>query len=225
MKRAKTVPHLRFFYMNSIVLWLRIIFKTLLCSLKFIKSSDRSILRKWAFYVLKISRVDVECRGSFPDKPFIIMANHRSYFDIFALFYCCEFHLVWFAKKELFKIPFFGRALEAANSIAVDRKNPRQSSFAILKALKLRGEDEVMVIFPQGTRKSQNVFKDGGVLIAKKKQIPIVPVKIEGSEYVLPEGSRRIKSGKICVNIFDKIDVSDYSIDEIERIMKEKIYE
>ncbi len=209
--------------MKSIILWLKIAFKTALCAIKFIKSKNRSVLKKWAFDILRISRVNVVCKGSFPKGSFIIMANHESYFDIFALLYCCDFDIIWFAKKELFKVPIFGQALKESGAIAVDRTNARKSSFAILKALKTRKENEIMLIFPQGTRKDKNVFKDGGILIAKKKKIPIVPLKITGSKEVLPYGKLRIKGGSITVEIFDKIDVENSSAKEIEKVLKEKI--
>ncbi len=209
--------------MKSIVLWLKIALKTAFCAIKFIKNKNRSVLKKWAFDILKISNVRVVCKGSFPKGSFIIMANHESYFDIFALLYCCDFDLIWFAKKELFKIPIFGKALKESGAIAVDRTNPRKSSFAILKALKTKKDSEIMVIFPQGTRKYKNVFKDGGILIAKKKNIPIVPVKISGSQDVLPYGKLTIKGGTITVAIFEKIDVESSSTDGIEKALKEKI--
>ncbi len=211
--------------MKSILLWIGIAYKTIVHGRRFIANGDREILRIWASDILKLCRVEVECVGKFSDKPFIIMANHESYFDIFAMFYCCDFPLIWFAKKELFKIPVFGRALEKSNAIAVDRQNTKKSSIAIIKALKQRGEKEVMLIFPQGTRKNNEAFKKGGLLIAKKKHIPIVPVKIINSKNILPSNSWKIKSGKIKVRIFDKIDVDNYSEEEIEKMIREKVYE
>ncbi len=209
--------------MKSLVLWLKIALKTAIYSLKFIKTTNRPVLKKWALEILQMSSVEVNCSGRFPECPFIIMANHESYFDIFALLYCCDFNLIWFAKKELFKIPIFGKALRKSNAIAVDRKNSRRASFAILRALKKKKDSDVIVIFPQGTRKNRNIFKDGGILIAKKKNIPIVPVKISGSNSVLPYGLRKIKSGKIVVNIYDKIDVEGKTASELEETVREKI--
>ena len=211
--------------MKNFILWVRIIVKTVIYGIKFLRIDDRSILRRWAFDVLKISGVEVECRGEFPNRPFIIMANHESYFDIFSMFYCCDFNLVWFAKKELFNLPVFGRALKKSNAIAVDRNNPKRDSIAILRALKNIKKDESIVIFPQGTRKSYATFKKGGVLIAKKKNIPIVPVKISNSKNVLSSSSWRINPGKITVTVLDKIDVENRSADEIENIIRSELYE
>jgi len=209
--------------MKSIILWLKIALKTTSYAIKYIKTKNRYILKQWAKEILRISKVNVVCNGDFPKSSFIIMANHESYFDIFALLYCCDFNLIWFAKKELFKIPVFGKALEESGAIAVDRTNSRRSSFSILKALKTKKNDEIMVIFPQGTRKDKNAFKDGGILIAKKKTVPIVPIKISGSKEILPYGKLQIKGGNITVEIFDKIDVENNSVKEIEKALKEKI--
>ncbi len=211
--------------MRSLYLWFLIAVKTVVESNRFVKSGDRKILKRWAAYILKISKVEVECVGSFPDLPFMILANHESYFDIFSLFYCCDFSLFWFAKKELFNIPFFGRALTKSNAIAVDRNNPKGASFAILRALKSTKSDGAMVIFPQGTRKNPTAFKQGGLLIAKKKNMPIVPIKISNSKNILASNSWTINPGKITVNIFDKIDTEQYSIEELEKVIREKVYD
>ncbi len=200
--------------MKSVVLWIKIVFITIIYSLRFLKTEDKNVLRKWTLSVLKTSNVRVVCKGEFPKRPFMIMANHESYFDILAILYCCDFELMWFAKKELFKIPVIGRVLEKNNTIAVDRDNPLKSSFSVLKALKTKGENKALVIFPQGTRKTKDSFKEGGFLIASKKNIPIVPVKITGSDYILPKGSKTIRSGTIAVEIFDKIDAKDGSAKE-----------
>ncbi len=184
---------------------------------------DRAIIKKAAEYVLRTSGVDVICKGCFLRKPFIIMANHESFFDIPALLHCCDFPIIWFARKELFDIPIFGVGLRISGAIAVDRNNVRRASFAILRALKNKSK-EVMVIFPQGTRLHYKRFFKGGIVVAKRKGVPVVPVRISGSRDVLKPGSWRIKPGKIEVEVFEPIDVNRYNEDEIEALVREKIY-
>ncbi len=211
--------------MKNFILWIRIVLKTVIYGIKFLHTGDRSILRRWTSDILRISNVDVVCKGKFPDRPFIIMANHESYFDIFSMFYCCDFNLVWFAKKELFKLPIFGKALKRLNSIAVDRNNPKRDSIAVLRALKNMKKDESIVIFPQGTRKNYSTFKKGGILIAKKKNIHIVPVKITNSKNILSSDSWKINPGRITVAVLNEIDVENHSADEIENIIRSELYE
>ncbi len=211
--------------MKNIIIWIKIIFITIYCSIKFILTKDEKWVKKWSNDILSVSKVKVECNGEFPNLPFIIMANHESYFDIFSLSYCTKIHILWFAKKELFRIPLLGSALRISRAIPIDRQDARKSSFALMRALKQETGNAVISIFPQGTRKNKTAFKKGGLLIAKKKHIPIVPVKIRGSANILSSDSLKINSGIIKIDIFDAIDVDKYSVDELEKIIREKIYE
>ncbi len=189
----------------------------------FLIKPKMELIGRAADRVLKISGVDVECEGHLPGKPLIIMANHESFFDIPVLIRCFGYNIIWFARESLFKIPVFGRSLRKSGAIPVARNDPRRASFAILRALKKRAEG-VMVIFPQGTRRHYRRFEKGGVIIAKKKGIPIVPVKIDGTRSVMAPNSWKINSGKVRVKVFDPIRVDDYNESEIELMVRERIY-
>ena len=209
--------------MKNIILWIGIVAYTVYYSLKFILSKDMNIPTLWGRKILHICNVHIETSGILPKPPFIIVANHESYFDIFSILSLANLRLIWFAKKELFKVPIFGRAIKAYGAIPVDRNDPKKASFSVIKALKRKKDDAVLVIFPQGTRKNLDNFKKGGFLLAKKLNMPILPMKIENSGKIMSADSFKINSGVIKVHFFKKIDPSDYSLDELSDIVKGKI--
>ena len=56
------------------------------------------------------------------------------------------------AKRELFRIPFFGWAIKRAGYISIDRENPREALKAIEEAVRKIKEGTPVLIFPEGTR-------------------------------------------------------------------------
>ncbi len=185
------------------------------------KISD-SVVRRWAKEVCEYFGVKVVCEGYFDSDKFLILANHQSYFDVIALYMCCNKRLIWVAKEELFNIPIVGHALRDLEGIAVNRFDDIKSARAILKLMKSFDSGGI-VIFPQGTRKDKSTFHMGGIFIAKKKQLPIYPVKITDSDKVMPVGRFTVNSGTVKVKIFDKIDSSKFTEEEIKNMVRERI--
>lgn len=82
------------------------------------------------------------------------------------------------AKIELFKNPILSFILRHANAFPVDRNHPGPS--AIKTPVKtLRDKDLSLVMFPSGTRHSQEL-KGGVAVIAKMAKVPIVPTVYQG---------------------------------------------
>ena len=181
-----------------------------------------SVVRRWAKEVCERFGVEVVCDGWFDSDKFLILANHQSYFDVIALYVCCNKRLIWVAKEELFNIPIVGHALRDLEGVAVDRLDDMKSARAILKLMK-SFDNGGIVIFPQGTRKDRDTFHMGGIFLAKKKQLPIYPVKITGSDKVMPVGKFTVNPGTVRVKVFEKIESSEFTEEEIKEMVREKI--
>jgi 1-acyl-sn-glycerol-3-phosphate acyltransferase len=151
--------------------------------------------RLWARVHLRACgiRVAVTGRKNITMKPpCILMCNHQSTLDIFALLSSLDLHFKWMAKKELFSVPFLGWALAAGKNIAVDRDNPRAAIKAMNEAARRIKEGTSVVIFPEGTWGKDGrllPFKKGGFSLALRMGVPIVPVGIHGTGPLQPEGS------------------------------------
>lgn len=114
------------------------------------------------------------------DTAFIIMSNHQSTWETFALPCIFPQHLSWVLKRELLKIPFFGWGLRLIQPIGIDRSAGKAAVKQIShqgKALLQAGIS--IVIFPEGTRVAPDVsvpFKIGGAILASHSGFPVVPV-------------------------------------------------
>ena len=148
------------------------------------------------------------------EKPHIYVMNHQSYMDIPAAFMSLPCNIGFVAKKELERIPLFGRTMRESGMIFVDRSNP-QKAIASLKAGGALIRSGVNIFaFPEGTRtKTGHIrsFKKGVFMLALEAGVPIVPMAIHGARDVLPYGSFDPDPGVIQVRIGDPIPLDGYS--------------
>lgn len=165
----------------------------------------------WGRVALIIAGVRVEVHGAekIPlDVPLIFMGNHRSNFDIPALYAGLPHHFSWIAKEELFRIPLFGYAMKRAGYLPLDRSDGRRALRTMEAAAeKIRGGVSV-IIFPEGTRSMDGnllPFKRGGFLLAAKAGVPVIPFTINGSARVNPPKQLQLKPGTITIRFGDPI--------------------
>lgn len=124
-------------------------------------------------------KVDVMNQDRIPQGNYILVAPHRTWFDMIyfaAVLLPKQFYFI--AKKELFKNPIMGWFLTKLNVEPVDRNNP---GIAVIKRpIKiLRKTNLSVVIFPSGTRHSTKL-KGGAAMIAKMSGAPLLPVVYQG---------------------------------------------
>lgn len=186
----------------------------------------QALPRYWGRILCWTSGVSVVVKGAenlITDKVYIFAANHQSQFDIFALQGYLQHDFRWLAKKELFRIPFFGAGMRLAGYISVDRAHGRQALKSLESAAKRIAAGTSVIIFPEGTRTldgSLQQFKAGGMVLAIKAGVPIVPVSITGSYGVLPKGKFLARPGHICINIGSPIETSNYKVKEKHELAK-----
>jgi 1-acyl-sn-glycerol-3-phosphate acyltransferase len=136
--------------------------------------------------------------------PCVYAANHQSWFDIAALVEVLPGSLRFIAKKELGRVPLFGRALRTAGHIEIDRKNLSSAVAAYQNAAREVQRGLSAVVFAEGTRSRTGLlqpFKKGPFVLAIVAQVPLVPVYVEGGFQVLPKGSIRPRPGTITAHI------------------------
>jgi len=143
------------------------------------------------------------------DIPQVVASNHISWFDVFALASVIEVPYHFVAKKELLSIPLFGKAMEAAGHITIDRSN-RERAIESLRAAgeKIRHSPGAVVIFPEGTRSRNGrlmPFKKGAFMLAAESGVAIVPTAITGSFEIMRKGSWRINPRTIHIHFLPAI--------------------
>jgi 1-acyl-sn-glycerol-3-phosphate acyltransferase len=172
---------------------------------------DRTIVPFWARLVLGIAGVRWRAEGveRIPPGPVVFLANHRSHFDIPVLWLALGRPVRFVAKRELAGIPFFGWALRLLGHVIIDRGDSAAARATMERAAeRVRGGVSVLV-FAEGTRGTPELiagqrvgpFKKGGVVLALRAGVPIVPVTIEGTERILPKGSLAIRPAEVRVSV------------------------
>lgn len=179
-----------------------------------------SIARKWAQSGLKMNGSLIHVTGveNVPKTGGVLfVANHQSNFDIPILIGHIPRDKGFIAKLELLKVPTFSRWMKYIGCIFIDRKDPRQSLSAINEAAEQLKAGHSIVIFPEGTRSADGTigpFKAGGLRLAIKAAVPIVPVTISGSKNIMPKGTSIIRSAK--VNVIISPPLLPYEFEELD---------
>ncbi len=117
------------------------------------------------------------------NKQYIIVANHRSWFDQISIMASFPQITHFLAKSDYFKVPFFKYCLRSVEAIPVYNKKLKQSENLILNEYLDRGDN--VVFFAEGTRASGRTlmpFKKGAFKQAARTGVPILPMYILGSE-------------------------------------------
>ncbi|MEI7815730.1 MAG: lysophospholipid acyltransferase family protein [Desulfuromonadales bacterium] len=162
--------------------------------------------RLWARMMLALNLVKVVVRGEehLPNGPVIFMSNHQSNFDILSLLAAMPRQFHWIAKKELFEIPVFGPSMRRGGYIPLDRGDGRKALQSLDEAAATIHKGKSVVLFPEGTRTTDGnllPFKRGGFILARKADVPVIPVTINGSGAINPANRIRLFSGDISITL------------------------
>lgn len=138
-----------------------------------------------------------------PAGPAIICSKHQSGWETLALQEIFPLH-VYVAKKELFKLPFFGWGLKLTKAIGIDRGNSAQANKQLMEQGLARKNDGLWItIFPEGTRippGQQGRYRLGGARMAKMFEMDMVPVALNSGEF-WPRNSFMKYPGEVTVVI------------------------
>jgi 1-acyl-sn-glycerol-3-phosphate acyltransferase len=139
-----------------------------------------------------------------PEQTYIFVGNHVSQFDIFSFQGYFPHDFRWIAKKELFRIPFFGPAMLRSGIVPIDRSHGREALKSLNRAAERIAGGTSVLIFPEGTRSADgrlHPFKTGAVLLAIKAGVPVIPIGFNGTYSILPKGKFLPNSGEIVIRI------------------------
>ena len=155
------------------------------------------ILRPIAVFLLKaIYRIKIVDKENIPKEgPFILVGNHKHNYDFISVISGTKRIVHFLAKKELMDNHKW--LFKKLGTITVDRSTKNKE--AIISAIDLLKNGEVVAIFPEGTfNKTEYIimpFKYGAVKIASESVVPIVPFAIIG-EYKRFRKGLKIVFGK-----------------------------
>lgn len=118
----------------------------------------------------------------------IIASNHLSNLDPPVLAAALKREIHFLGKIELFKNPILSWYIRQHNTHPVRRG--QGDSGAMKQCIKLINQNNALTIFPQGSRnRSWEKAGDGVAFLAKKTKARVLPMRIYGSDQILPKGS------------------------------------
>jgi 1-acyl-sn-glycerol-3-phosphate acyltransferase len=146
-------------------------------------------------------------------RTYIFMSNHVSNVDPPILLPLIPRRTSVMVKKELFKYPILGRVMRFGSLVPVDRGNRESGIAAVRAAAEVIRQGVNMSIYVEGHRSFDGKllpFKKGPFYLAEECRVPIVPVTIVGSHYVMPKRRFAIKRGTVTVIFHDPIEPEEF---------------
>lgn len=149
------------------------------------------------------------------DKPFLLVPNHRCFFDVVFLLAESRQPISFVAAKELFNYPLLHHYLNSIRCICLDRYTKditklKESIAEIQGALR----DHNLVLFPEGEcsyhNKNMNPFKKGGFMGIAGLNMEIVPAFIDINK-IRNIGRWMIPVGQVGIFIGEPFRVEDVS--------------
>lgn len=186
------------------------------------------LITAWSSALLRIIRVKYTIHNPHhfvfePNKPYIVMCNHNSVYDIPLSFMAVNGSMRMVAKQEISRIPLFGYAMKLAEFIFIDRKN-REQAIKDLETAKQEMMDGIIIwICPEGTRSRDGnllPFKTGGFIMALQTGATIIPLGIRGTHELLQPHSYRIKLNHEVEMYFGQpVDASQFTTDQRDELI------
>jgi 1-acyl-sn-glycerol-3-phosphate acyltransferase len=139
-----------------------------------------------------VFRTTVSPQGRVPaEGPVIIAPVHRSFIDFFVASEVTDRKLHYMAKDSLWKNGLLARILPTVGAFPVHRESADRE--ALRRAQQVLEAGEVLILFPEGERRTGPVVEDlheGVAFLAARTGATVVPVGIGGSASVMPKGTK-----------------------------------
>jgi 1-acyl-sn-glycerol-3-phosphate acyltransferase len=149
-----------------------------------------------------------------PSRTYIFMSNHVSNIDPPITIPLIPRRSSVMVKKELFRVPIFGKAMRMGSLVPVDRGNRDAGIESVRAAKEVVCEQHLnMIIYVEGKRSFDGKllpFKKGPFYLAMECGVPVVPVTVTGTHYVMPKGRFAIKPGVVTLNFHPPIEPKDF---------------
>jgi 1-acyl-sn-glycerol-3-phosphate acyltransferase len=152
-------------------------------------------------------------------RPPVIVSNHLSNLDGPLLVHSLPVNPRVLIKAEARRIPLVGWILKLAGFVFVDRSSAARRQQALEDAVaSIARTRSPFLVFPEGTRRrgaAPGEFKKGSFVIARRAGAPVLPVRIRGSEHLLPPGRRTCAAGTVEIDFFPLRDPSAVAESEL----------
>lgn len=150
------------------------------------------------------------------NQPCILVANHASYLDGYAMIVTLPREFSFVAKEE-FKQAFFVSAfLRRIGTEFIERFDMRKGAADTRRLVYITQQGQVLFFFPEGTftrRPGLLPFHLGAFISAAEAGVPVVPIAIRGTRSILRDESWFPRHGAITITIGKPIYPQKFKID------------
>ncbi|HUY23312.1 MAG TPA: lysophospholipid acyltransferase family protein [Acidimicrobiales bacterium] len=144
-------------------------------------------------------RVEVDGAAHVPATgPVILAPVHRSFMDFFAVSEVTKRKIFYMTKDEMWRTPLLGSFLDAVGAFPVHREGADR--LALDRAQDVLERGDVLILFPEGTRRAGPVVQDlheGAAFLAARTGAVIVPIGVGGTAQAMPKGSKFVRPVKV----------------------------
>ncbi len=192
----------------------------------------------WNFFFSVIIGIRfIGARRFFGHQQYVVASNHNSHADAVTLMTAIPTNKL--AKtRPVAAADYFGRNKFVSfiswfflNLVLIPRKRADKPGdddpIEIMDRVLKKGHS--MILFPEGSRgeagKMQPFKKGIGFLMEKNRNIPVIPVYMEGIGRVLPKGNKIILPSLTKIYVGKAVHFSDESAEEITSIIEKKVLE
>ncbi|GHB54943.1 1-acyl-sn-glycerol-3-phosphate acyltransferase [Streptomyces xanthochromogenes] len=155
----------------------------------------------------------------------IVAGNHLSFSDHFLMPVMLKRRITFLAKQEYFTGPGIKGRLTAAffravGQIPVDRSGKEAGKAAIREGLGVLAKDELLGIYPEGTRSPDGKLYKGKVgvaVMAIRGGAPVIPCAMVGTFEIQPPGQVVPKIKRVSIRFGEPLDFSRYEGMENEK--------
>jgi 1-acyl-sn-glycerol-3-phosphate acyltransferase len=188
-------------------------------------AANRIAGRGWARFNCFMTpiKVDVVGRTNIIDhQSYVVVANHQSSFDIFVLWGFLGIDTRWVMKKQLRKVPLFGLAGKLGGNIYIDRNDRKGAHESLKEVRKILPNGVSLIMLPEGTRSRDGnlrEFKKGAFVLSLDLGIPLLPVSIVDTKYILPPGTYDLSPGRATLVIHEPLSGEGYDEGNLDELI------
>lgn len=218
-------------YIGLIFVVTAIIFYPIIVPFLFNENAKRIAFRlfvvwSWTVRICCFYFVNRLSKNELPKGPYIIVANHASYLDIFLIYSIVPREpFIFLGKIEILSYPLIKTYFKRFN-IPVDRGSSVKSAKSLIVSGKKVKDGWSLMIFPEGGIPDENnpkmtPFKEGAFQLAKNLNVPIVPITFMNNYRLLSDPSDVF--GPASPGII-KVHIHPYfSVEEIENMTQKEL--
>ncbi len=158
-------------------------------------------------------------------RPFLIMGNHTSMFDVFAMPAAIPMFWVGVEASYHFAMPLWGWLIKRWGNIPINRTNLTEAKASLDRARQVIRSGVSIVILPEGHRTLNGElgeFKKGPFHLAQAAQADILPFIIKGLFHYNRKGSRILRPTTVLVKFGKPLSYASFKDSSVE-VLRQRV--